>query len=79
MAITGVGIVSCLGHEYDTVMARLHRGESGVRAMPEWQEFKLTSLVAGPIEQIDDKLAAAEIPKRMRGASTEAATYCSDP
>ena len=77
MAVTGLGIVSCLGHDVDTVLARLRRGESGLRAMPEWAEFNLTSLVAGPIEGIEEKLAAAEIPKRMRGASTEAATYCS--
>jgi 3-oxoacyl-[acyl-carrier-protein] synthase-1 len=77
VAITGIGIVSCLGHDYQTVMARLRRGESGVRAMPEWEEFNLTSLVAGPIEGLEEKLATAEIPKRMRGASTRAATYCS--
>jgi 3-oxoacyl-[acyl-carrier-protein] synthase-1 len=77
VAVTGLGIVSCLGHDVATVMARLRRGESGLRAMPEWREFNLTSLVAGPIEGLEDKLAAAEIPKRMRGASTRAATYCS--
>jgi 3-oxoacyl-[acyl-carrier-protein] synthase-1 len=77
VAITGVGIVSCLGHDFDTVLGRLRRGESGLRAMPEWREFNLTSLVAGSIEGLDDKLAAAEIPKRMRAASTRAATYCS--
>ena len=77
VAITGLGIVSCLGHDVATVLGRLRRGESGVRAMPEWAEFNLTSLVAGPIEEIEDKLAAAEIPKRMRGASTRAASYCS--
>ncbi|MFQ5350928.1 MAG: beta-ketoacyl-[acyl-carrier-protein] synthase family protein [Thermoanaerobaculia bacterium] len=77
VAITGLGIVSCLGHDYATVMARLRRGESGIRAMPEWAELKLTSLVAGPIEGLDDRLATAEIPKRMRGASTRAAVFCS--
>ena len=77
VAITGLGIVSCLGHDVPGVLARLRRGESGLRAMPEWAEFKLTSLVAGPIEGLGDKLATAEIPKRVRGASTEAATYCS--
>ena len=77
VAITGVGIVSCLGHDTPDVMARLRRGDSGLRAMPEWREFGLTSLVAGPIEGIDDKLAAAGIPKKIRGAATRAATYCS--
>ena len=77
VAITGIGIVSCLGHDYRTVMARLRRGESGLRAVPEWAEFNLTSLVAGPIGELEEKLAAAEIPKRIRNASTRAATYCS--
>ncbi len=45
--------------------------------MPEWAEFNLTSLVAGPIEGLEEKQAAAEIPKRIRGAATTAATYCS--
>lgn len=77
VAITGLGIVSCLGHEVGTVLARLRRGESGIQAMPHWQEFALTSLVAGPIEDVDDKLEAAQIPKRLRGASTRAAAFCS--
>ena len=76
VAITGVGIVSCLGHDYAGVMARLRRGDSGLRAMPEWREYNLTSLVAGPIDDVDDKLAAADIPKRIRGAATRAAAYC---
>src|SRR6266571_5714743 len=49
VAITGVGLVSCLGHDYSQVVRALQSGASGLRAMPEWESLGLTSRVAGAI------------------------------
>jgi len=43
VAITGVGLVSCLGHDYAQVVKALQSGASGLRAMPEWESLGLKS------------------------------------
>ncbi|MFZ5652950.1 MAG: beta-ketoacyl-ACP synthase I [Pseudomonadota bacterium] len=48
--ITGMGIVSCLGNDVDTVAAALRQGRSGVRAMPIYRELGMKSQIAGQIE-----------------------------
>jgi 3-oxoacyl-[acyl-carrier-protein] synthase I len=48
--ITGMGIVSCLGNDVDTVTAALRQGRSGVRAMPIYRELGMKSQIAGQIE-----------------------------
>ncbi len=52
VVVTGMGIVSCLGNDLDTVSAALRAGRSGIRAMPGYAELGLRSQVAG-IPQID--------------------------
>jgi 3-oxoacyl-[acyl-carrier-protein] synthase I len=44
---TGMGIVSCLGNDLDTVSESLRAGRSGIRAMPEYAALGLRSQVAG--------------------------------
>lgn len=75
--VTGVGIVSCLGLEYDRVLEALRAGRSGLRAMPEWAQFGLQSLVAGTLDGVEAKVASAGIPKKLRNGMTDAALYCS--
>ncbi|GMU46478.1 MAG: beta-ketoacyl synthase [Porticoccaceae bacterium] len=58
--ITGMGIVSCLGNDVDTVTAALRAGRSGIRTMPIYREMGLKSQIAGqidldPTELIDRK------------------------
>ena len=48
--ITGMGIVSCLGNDVDTVAAALREGRSGIRAMPIYQKMGMKSQIAGQIE-----------------------------
>lgn len=52
VVVTGMGIVSCLGNDLDTVSESLRTGRSGVRAMPEYAKLGLRSQVAG-IPQIE--------------------------
>ncbi len=75
--MTGVGLVSCLGHCYETVLDRVARGESGVRAVPGWAELGLKSTVAGTIEELDEKRQQAKIPKKLAPGLSDAALYCS--
>lgn len=76
IAVTGVGLVSCLGHDYASVLERLKRGESGVRAVPEWAENGIKSLVAGTIEGVAEKQAEVGIPKKIAPGMSDAALYC---
>lgn len=76
VAITGAGIVSCLGNSYEEVVPRLRNGESGVRAVPEWAELGIKSCVAGTIVDLEAAEERAEIPKKLRPAMSDAALFC---
>ena len=76
VAITGIGLISCLGHDYAQVVRALRNGVSGVRAMPEWESLGLKSRVAGAIVGIDTKLERAPLPKKLLLAMSEASKYC---
>lgn len=67
--ITGMGIVSCLGNDVDTVTAALRAGRSGIRAMPIYREMGLKSQIAG---QIDLDPTALIDRKHLRFMSTAA-------
>ncbi|WP_312772394.1 beta-ketoacyl-ACP synthase I [Pseudoxanthomonas mexicana] len=60
VAITGLGITSCLGNDADTVSAALREGRSGIRYIPQYAELGFRSQVGGAPEidleaQIDRK------------------------
>ncbi|QHF03989.1 MULTISPECIES: beta-ketoacyl-ACP synthase I [Pseudomonas syringae group] len=50
VVITGLGIVSCLGNDKDTVTANLRANRPGIRFQPEYAEMGLRSHVAGSID-----------------------------
>ncbi|MEO1249546.1 MAG: beta-ketoacyl-ACP synthase I [Pseudomonadota bacterium] len=61
VAITGMGIVSCIGNDVPTVTASLREGRSGIRHAPEYAELGFRSHVHGPVdidleEMIDRKM-----------------------
>ena len=47
VVVTGMGIVSCLGNDLDTVSSALYDGKSGIRAAPGYADMGLRSQVAG--------------------------------
>ncbi len=47
VVVTGMGIVSCLGNDPETVSAALAEGRPGIRAMPDYAVAGLRSQVAG--------------------------------
>ncbi len=76
VAVTGLGLISCLGNDYRTAVDALKRGASGVRAMPGWQEHGLKSLIAGTIDGVEEKKQAARLSKKLLPAMSDAALYC---
>ncbi|MDX1295124.1 MAG: beta-ketoacyl-ACP synthase [Sulfurimonadaceae bacterium] len=63
VVITGVGMLSPLGHDMETLKTSLEAMKSGVHAMPEWSEFEgLESRVCGLVDWNDYKA----IPRRDR-------------
>lgn len=77
VVVTGLGVVSPLGNDYPTVVEKLRQGASGVRAMPEWSERGLKSLVAGDLPDLQAKKEAARIPKKLLPGMSDAGLYCS--
>ncbi len=60
VVITGLGIVSCLGNDAETVAVSLREGRSGIRTNPEQVDIGMRSHVAGipdiePADLIDRK------------------------
>jgi 3-oxoacyl-[acyl-carrier-protein] synthase-1 len=76
VAITGLRLASSLGHSYLDVVRRLRAGESGVRSVTHWERFRVRSLVAGTLDDIDARLQAAPLTKNLRLAMSDAALYC---
>ncbi|MGH1430227.1 MAG: beta-ketoacyl-ACP synthase I [Neptuniibacter sp.] len=61
VVVTGMGIVSCLGTDKETVLESLQQGRSGIKFQEDYKERGFRSHVAGSIdidfsEQIDRKL-----------------------
>lgn len=49
VVVTGMGIVSCLGNDIETVVDALKEGRSGISIQPEYQEMGFRSHVAGKV------------------------------
>ncbi|RDJ00480.1 beta-ketoacyl-ACP synthase I [Dyella solisilvae] len=71
VVVTGMGIVSCLGHSLDTVTQALRELRSGIQAIPDYAARGLRSQVAG-VPNIDlDNL----IDRRLKRFMGDAAAY----
>lgn len=69
--MTGMGIVSCLGNDLDSVSRSLREGRSGVSRSPESAEAGMRSQVAG-VPRID---LDAEIDRKLKRFMGDAAAY----
>lgn len=71
VVITGMGIVSCLGNDADSVTRSLREGRSGIRFKEQYKEIGMRSQIAGtPDIQLDDFIDRK--PRRFMG---DAAAY----
>jgi len=50
VVVTGMGVVSCLGNDKDSVVDSLRRGRSGIRFNESFKEIGLRSQVSGSVE-----------------------------
>jgi 3-oxoacyl-[acyl-carrier-protein] synthase-1 len=71
IAITGMGIASCLGNDLDTVSAALRAGRPGIRFLPDHAERGLRSQVGGAVE-LD---LEAVIDRKLKRFMSDAAAY----
>ncbi|GAB4335626.1 MAG: beta-ketoacyl-[acyl-carrier-protein] synthase family protein [Desulfobulbaceae bacterium] len=63
VVITGMGIISCLGNDRDTVTRSLREGRSGVTLLPERKEMGFKSCLSGSIRDFDP---AAHLSRKQR-------------
>lgn len=77
VVITGVGVVSSIGNDFETLTESLKLGRSGIRAIESWSEYGLTSRVAGLIHLDEAKIQSANIPNKLRKAMPMSTLYCS--
>ncbi|SFG88723.1 beta-ketoacyl-ACP synthase I [Neptunomonas qingdaonensis] len=71
VVVTGMGIVSCLGNDKETVLDSLKQGRSGIKFQEEYKELGFRSHVAGSID-ID---LEALIDRKLRRFMGNAAAY----
>ncbi|BFM50333.1 beta-ketoacyl-ACP synthase I [Marinomonas sp. THO17] len=70
VVVTGLGIVSCLGNDKDSVLNSLREGQSGIRFAEDYKENGFRSHVCGRID-----LDADTIDRKVRRFMGDAATY----
>jgi 3-oxoacyl-[acyl-carrier-protein] synthase-1 len=71
VVVTGMGIVSCLGNDKETVVDALKQGRSGIKFQEEYKEMGFRSHVAGSIDLDLDQL----IDRKLRRFMGNAAAY----
>ncbi len=71
VVITGMGIVSCLGNDKETVLDSLKQGRSGICFQPEYKEMGFRSQVAGQVNIDLESL----IDRKLRRFMGNAAAY----
>ncbi len=72
VVITGIGIVSCLGNDKQSVTESLHEGCSGIKFQEEYKKMGLRSQVAGSIDIDLDAHIDRKVKRFMGGAAAYA-------
>ncbi len=71
VVITGIGVVSCIGNDAQTVTQSLRAGRSGIRFKPDYAEVGLRSQVAGAVDINLDE----HIPRKVLRFMGDAAAF----
>ncbi len=71
VVVTGLGVISCIGNDLDTVELALREGRPGVRYIPEYAGVGLRSCVAG-VPEIGDE---PPVDRKIRRFMGDAALY----
>jgi 3-oxoacyl-[acyl-carrier-protein] synthase-1 len=75
VVVSGVGIISSIGHSYAEVLDSLQQGRSGIRTMPQWRELGFPSAVAGDLGDCAEKLKNSGIKKTQLAYASDAALF----
>jgi len=79
VVITGCGAISPLGHDWDTVSARLKSCRNAVQIMPEWGEYEgLNTRLAAPVAPYQLPTHYNRKTMRSMGLVAQMATRCSE-
>ena len=73
VVITGAGIVSCIGHDLDSVTTALKQGRSGITVNESYAEHGFKSQISGSINK--DELGAASIDRKLKRFFSDASLY----
>ncbi len=66
VAVTGMGVVSCLGNDVDTYWKNLLAGKSGISKITDYDTTNHTSKISGKVRDFDpDKYMEAKFYKRL--------------
>lgn len=76
VVITGLGAISSIGNTYEDIKLNLKSGKSGITKMSEWEDYGITSCIAGNMKNIDDKRKASGLSKKILNCMGDAAIYC---
>lgn len=71
VVITGMGIVSCLGNDKETVLKNLKNGQSGIKHNATYAEMGFRSHVSAPPYEMDDTI----IDRKLKRFMSQAAMY----
>lgn len=72
VVVTGIGVVSPLGHSLDDLTSALLAGQSGVKTVPELDKVGgLRSRLAAKVEGVDPK----QIPRKIRRSMSDMSVY----
>lgn len=72
VVVTGIGIISCLGNDKESVLDSLKNGRSGIRHNPTYKEIGMRSHVSGSIQIDTAELIDRKVLRFMGGASAYA-------
>jgi 3-oxoacyl-[acyl-carrier-protein] synthase-1 len=72
VVVTGIGIVSCLGCDQETVLESLQQGRSGIKFQQEYKELGFRSHVAGSIDLDTESLIDRKLHRFMGDAAAYA-------
>ncbi len=79
VVVTGVGGLTALGHDWPSIRSELKAGRTGIRYMPEWEEFKdLNTKLAGPVKAFDRPSGYGRKQTRSMGPVALMATIAAD-
>lgn len=73
VVITGAGLVSCLGHELDVVVAALQQGKSGLSFNQSYADMGFKACVSGSID--DSQLDTSMIDRKLKRFLSQAGLY----